>query len=174
MIDLSTLSLEKQHIQLRMCLSPEVLHTLQYCLQLHDDNTWPISKVLDALEGHVKSQTNEALRRRDLFSCKQAAGETFNYFYVRVKSLAEAVDICKRANIECKETQLKQILLMGVPDTELVQDLILKILTQSLDDVVKQCYAFEATRNTDSAITSPSTSLRATSQYKRDKKTRKT
>ncbi|XP_050705846.1 uncharacterized protein LOC126991139 [Eriocheir sinensis] len=170
MIDLSTLSPPKQHIQLRMCLSSDVLHTLEYRLQVPCDNTKPVTEVLDALEAHIKSKTNEAIRRRDLFSCKQAAGETFDDFYVRVKSLAEAVDICKSGDNGCEETQLKQVLLMGVRDTELVQELIGTIPTHSLDDVVKQCYAFEAARNTASAIASPSPAVRATSQYKRDKK----
>ena len=91
--DLATLDLPKQHIQLRMCLTPEVLHILQYRLQVPSDDTRPIDEVLDTLEGHVKDQTNEALRRRDLFSCKQQVGECFNDFYVRVKTLAEAVDM---------------------------------------------------------------------------------
>lgn len=34
MTDLATLSLSKRHIQLRICLSPEVLHTLHYRLQV--------------------------------------------------------------------------------------------------------------------------------------------
>ena len=107
-----------------MCLSPEVLHILQYRLQVTNDDTHPVTEILNALEAHVKSQTNEVLCRRDLFSGKQAAAKTFNDFYVRVKNLAEAVDIFKAADNGCEETQLNQILLMGVRDTEFMQELI--------------------------------------------------
>ena len=59
--------------------------------------------------------------------------------------------------------------MMGVQDSELVQRLITIAPSSSLDDVVQECYTHEATRNTASAITSPSTSCCATSQYKKTK-----
>lgn len=89
--DLSTIPLAKQHIQLRTCLGPEILHILQYRLQLPQDDSTPIPDVLSMLDKYYKAQTNEALRRRGLFSCRQEAGETFNDFYLRVKNLTEAV-----------------------------------------------------------------------------------
>lgn len=107
-----------------MCLTPNVLHILQYRLRVPPDDTRPIDEVLDTLEGHVKAQTNEALRRRELFSCKQQVRECFNDFYVRVKTLVEAEDICKSSNSQCEETQMKQVLLMGVQDQELVKEMI--------------------------------------------------
>ncbi|MPC42878.1 hypothetical protein E2C01_036509 [Portunus trituberculatus] len=134
--DLAKLDLPKQHIQLRMCMTPEVLHILQYRLRVTPDDMRSIEQVLDALEQHVKAQTNEALRHRDLFSCKQRVGECFNDFFVRVKNLAEAVDICKGANTQCEETQLKQVLLMGVCDQDLVRELISTIATKTLDETV--------------------------------------
>ncbi|KAK3889428.1 hypothetical protein Pcinc_006564 [Petrolisthes cinctipes] len=106
----------------------------------------------------------------DLFSCRQEAGETFNDFYLRVKKLAEAVDICKGGDKGCEETQLKQIILMGVSDQDLVQDLITITPTQSLDTVVQRCYAHEAARHTATAIISTEKSTRAASRYKKEKK----
>ncbi|KAK3895888.1 hypothetical protein Pcinc_000496 [Petrolisthes cinctipes] len=64
MTDLSTLPLGKQHIQLRTCLTPEMLHTLHYRLQVPKDDSTPIADVLVTLDRHCKAQTNEALRRR--------------------------------------------------------------------------------------------------------------
>ncbi|KAK3890324.1 hypothetical protein Pcinc_005706 [Petrolisthes cinctipes] len=74
MTDLSTLPLGKQHIQLRTCLTPEMLHTLHYHLQVPKDDSTPITDVLATLDRHFKAQTNEALRRLELFSCRQEAG----------------------------------------------------------------------------------------------------
>ncbi|KAK3886627.1 hypothetical protein Pcinc_009274 [Petrolisthes cinctipes] len=168
MTDLSTISLTKQYIQLRTCLGQEILHILQYRLQLPQDDSTPMEEVLNILDKYFKAQTNEALRRRDLFSCRQEAGETFNDFYLRVKKLAEAVDICKGGDKGCEETQLKQIILMGVSDQDLVQDLITITSMQSLDTVVQRCYAHEAARHTATAITS--TEKSTGSRYKKEKK----
>lgn len=122
------------------------------------------------LDKYYKAQTNEALRRRDLFSCRQEEGETFNDFYLRVKKLAEAVDICKGDGKGCEETQLKQIILMGVSGQDLVQELITITPTHSLDAVVQRCYAHEAARHTATAISSTEKSTRAVSRYKKDMK----
>lgn len=172
MTDLPTLSLSKRHIQLRTCLTPAVLHTLHYRLQVSQDDTTPIDDVLNTLDKHFKAQTNEALRRRELFSCRQEVGERFNEFFVRVKNLAEAVDVCKGGDKDCEETQIKQVILMGVSDQELIQELIGIIPTNSLDKVVQHCYAYEAAKRTATAITCPSKSASAVSKYKKDKNAR--
>ena len=61
------------------------------------------------------------------------------------------------------------MILTGVRDTELVQELIPAISDAPLADVVKQCYAFEASRSSASKLASSPAAVRATSQYKRDK-----
>ena len=174
MIDLSTLTLPKQLIQLRMCLSPEMLHVLRSRLNVPDDTASSVQEVLDMLEAHVKDQTNEALRRRELFSCRQAVGEKFDEYYVRVKGLADAVDVCKGQDDTCYEMQIKQVIMMGVRDEQLIQELIPNIPTLSLDEIVmQQCYAFEAARTTASVIASHEKMVCATSQYKANKKKQK-
>lgn len=85
-----------------MCLSLEVLHTLEYCMQVPSDNSQSVTELLDALESHVKSKMIEALCCRNLSSCKQVLGETFNNFYVCVKSLAEDMDIYKAEDNVCE------------------------------------------------------------------------
>ena len=69
-----------------------------------------------------------------------------------------------------ESTQLKQAILIGVSNQELVQELIGIIPTHSLDQVVQHCYAYEAARRTASAITSLSTAPCAISSYIKRKK----
>ncbi|KAK3890319.1 hypothetical protein Pcinc_005701 [Petrolisthes cinctipes] len=76
MTNLTTLPLSKMHIQLRTRLSPEVMHTLHYRIQIPQDDTLPIEDVLITLDKHFKAQTNKALRKRELFSCHQQAHAT--------------------------------------------------------------------------------------------------
>lgn len=118
-----------------MCLTISTLHILQYHFGVPPDDTLPIKQLVDKLEQYVKAGTNEAQRRRDMFNCKQELGEFFNDFYVRVKSFAESVNICKVIDTQWEEIQFNQVLLMGV-DQELVKEVVRTIATQILDETV--------------------------------------
>ena len=122
-----------------------MLHTIHYRLQIPDDDSTPIENIITTLDEHFKAQTNEALRRREVFSCRQMIGERVNEFYVRVKTRAEAVEVCTRSHAGCESTELKQVILMGVSDQELVQKLTDVIPTHSLDQVVQ--YSGSQTHN---------------------------
>ena len=43
-------------------------------------------------------------------------GEQFNEFFVRVKTLAEAVNVCTGGHADCESTQLKQYRLALIPE----------------------------------------------------------
>ncbi|KAG0716274.1 hypothetical protein GWK47_010077 [Chionoecetes opilio] len=103
MVDLASLPQPKQLIQLRMCLSLETRRMLEHTLQVPPDSTASVEEVLDTLQEHIKGLSSEALRRRAFSSCKQAAGETFADFFVRLKNLSEEIDVCKAKNSEYEE-----------------------------------------------------------------------
>ena len=65
---------------------------------------------------------------------------------------------------------MKQVILMGVNDQELVQKLLDIIPVKSLDQVMQLCYDYEASRKTATVIVSPTMNVCATSQYRREKK----
>ena len=169
MVDLSALSLPKQLIQLRMCLSLETQRLLEHTLGVPPSTTRTVEEVLNVLQNHFKTQRNEALRRRDLLTCKQKDGESFDDYYVRLQSIAEEVDICPGKSNDCKETQLKMVLLMGVRDEELTQKIIALDSTTPLQAVVNVCRAHEATRTATSAIRAPTASIAKISKYRQDK-----
>ena len=156
-----------------MCLILETQRVLEYTLDIPPATDKTVEEVLDALQGHIKSLRNETLRRRELLGCKQFEGESFSDFYVRLKHIAEELDVCPGAST-CEETQLKMIILMGVRDEELVQKLISLDTTASLQDVVNTCRSYEATRKATSAIRAPPSQLCATSTYKKQKGHKKT
>lgn len=104
MVDLASLPREKQLIQMWMCLSLETQRILEHTLQITPSTDLTVDQVLDALQSHIKSLRNEALRRRDLLGCKQSDGESFADFYVRLRRIAEEVDICHGNSKECEET----------------------------------------------------------------------
>lgn len=170
MVDLQKLPREKQLIQLRMSISLDVQKTLEHTLGIPPDTLWTVDQVLDALQSHYKSQRNEALRRRELLCCKQADGESFSHFYVRLKNLAEEVDLCSGDPLTCAEIQLKMVILMGLRDEELVQKLISMPAGASLQEVVTCCRSFEATRTAASAIHSSPSQVCQVSAYKQQKR----
>ena len=173
MIDLSNMSKDKQLIQLRTCISLEVQKVLEHTLGIPPDTPLTVDQVLDRLQDHFKNLRNEAIRRRDLLCCRQTDGESFSDFYVRLKNLAEEVDLCSGGHITCAETQLKMVILMGVRDQELVQRLISLDTTASLQEFVTCCRSFEAARTTASAIHASPSQLRIVSTYKKDQRRRK-
>ena len=114
MIDLHRMPHHKQLIQLRSCISLDAQRLLEHTLAILPDSHLSVTEVLDALQVHFRGLRNEALRCRELLSCKQAAGESFTDFYARLKDLAAEVDLCPGDPVTCAEIQLKMILLMGV------------------------------------------------------------
>lgn len=170
MVDIASLSRPKQLIQLRMCLSLETQRVLEHTLQVPPSSTSSVDEVLDVLQKHIKESSNEALRRRAFTTCKQATGESFADFFVRLKSLSEEIDVCKAHSTECKEAWLKHGILTGVQDEEVVQRIIALDAAATLADVVTLCRSYEATRTAASALRAPP-GVRAVSQYRKDKKT---
>ena len=62
MVDLSKLPRQKQLIQLRMCLTLETQRILEHTLEIHPSTDKTVDEVLDALQQHIKSLRNKALR----------------------------------------------------------------------------------------------------------------
>lgn len=171
MVDLSKLPQPKQMIQLRMCLTLETQRLLEHTLQIAPSTDKTVNEVLDTLQTHIKGLRNEALRRRELLSCKQQEGESFADFYVRIRRIAEEVDVCPGKTPICEETQLKMVILMGIRDSELVQKLISMDSKTSLQDFVTKCRSYEAARCATTAITAPQVQNRVISSYKKNKGT---
>lgn len=130
--------------------------------------------VLDALQDFFKDQRNEALHRRELLYCRQAEGENFGSFYVRLKSCAEEVDLCPGHSVTCAGTQLKMVILMGVRDEELIQRLISLDASALLQDIVNHCRSYESTHTTASAIHAFPSQMYVVSSYKHQKRWKRT
>ena len=94
---------------------------LKHRLQVSPDSDSSVEEILDVLQNHVKDSSNEALRRRAFTSCKQAAGESFADFFVRLKGLSEEIDVCKDYDTDCEAFWLKHGILTGVPTIVLPQ-----------------------------------------------------
>uniref|UniRef100_A0A0P4VQ24 RNA-directed DNA polymerase n=2 Tax=Scylla olivacea TaxID=85551 RepID=A0A0P4VQ24_SCYOL len=170
MVDLQKQPQPKQLIQLRACLSSELRRTLEVSLGVPPGSTLSLTEVLERLHEHVKGQRNEALRRLSFFQCRQAEGEKFNDFYVRLKDASDEIDLCKAHNPACVETQMKHAVLMGVRDEETRQRLLETPPDATLEKVLTVCKSREAAETTSHELRPLQSSTCAVSAYKKKKK----
>ncbi|KAK3870704.1 hypothetical protein Pcinc_024085 [Petrolisthes cinctipes] len=146
---------------------PHPLPAFQQKLSPNTDKT--VDEVLNELQEHIKNSRKETIQRRDLLNCKLKQGESFSDFYVRIRHIAEEIDVCPGKSVTCEETQLKMVILMGVRDEELVQKLLTLDTTLSLQDIVKTCHVYEATRSTTSVKRALPSQVNVVSSYKKNK-----
>ena len=66
------------------------------------DSTYSVQEVLDLLQEHIKGRYNEVLSHHAFTSCRQAEGESFDDFFVHLKSLSEIVCTRHTAKTERK------------------------------------------------------------------------
>lgn len=170
MEDLPKLPHSKQLIQLRICLSLNTQRLMEHTLEVPPSTDLPVESILHKLKNYYKGLGNEAIRRRELLSCK-LEGEMFADYYQRLKRTAEEVDLCPGNSTRSEETQLKMVMLMGVRE-ELTQKLISLDSNSTLDGIVSVCRSYEAAIRTTSAIHAPLEQVRAMSTYVKNKKGR--
>ncbi|XP_076032421.1 uncharacterized protein LOC143020148 [Oratosquilla oratoria] len=154
-----------QLMQLRSCLSLDVQALLRNSLDIPHDTPLSADGVLDRLQSHLRDSRAEALRRRDLFRCRQEYGEPFDDFYGRVKDKARELDLCAVGAAACAEAQMKTIILMGVRDEDLAQRISSLPTTATLQEVVTHCRSHESARETVSGR-QDNPQVRAVSAYK--------
>lgn len=99
MTDLSTLPHRKQYIQLRTCLTPELFHSLHYYLQVPKDDSTHIAEVLSTLDRHFKAQRTRPSGDVSCLAVKMNQVSILMSFFVRIKNLSEAVDICEGGDV---------------------------------------------------------------------------
>ncbi|XP_064116655.1 uncharacterized protein K02A2.6-like [Macrobrachium nipponense] len=172
LVGLDRLHQTSQLIHLRTCISLDVQRLLTHTLGIPPNTSLSLTEVLDTLQKHFRSLRNEALRRRELLSCKQALGESFADYYARLKDLADEVDLCTGNPTSCTERQLQMVILMGVRDEELIQRLIPLQPSSTLAEFVTCCRS-ASTCATASAIASSPSQVNALSTYKKNQRLQK-
>ena len=147
---MSKLPQPKQFAALRLSLDDEVLRVLDHTLGVKTDSVLPVEDIIDKIITHIKDKRNESLRRLEFTNCKQHQGETFENFWVRLKQVADDIDLCKGDN--CVDNQLKHAILIGLKDNDTVQQLLRMKANTSLSEVLTVVRSMEAAQRTSNAI----------------------
>ena len=170
MVELDSLPQPMQLAQLRGSLSTEMRRVLEVSLGVATSSTLTVSEVIPLLRDFVRGQRNEALRRLAFSQCKQEEGEKFTDFYVRLKQVADEVDLCKGHDAACVETQMKHAVLIGIRDEETKHRLLELQSNATLDQVNTVCRSREAAEATTQELRPHQPTARAVSSYKKQKK----
>ncbi|KAK7056543.1 hypothetical protein SK128_023810 [Halocaridina rubra] len=96
---------KKQLIQLCTFIYLDLQKVLEHTLGIHSHTFLTMDEVLDCLQDHFNILRNKAIRCHDIICCKQVdSGESSCGFYVRLKHLAEEVDLWSGDPITYAET----------------------------------------------------------------------
>ena len=134
-------STTKQVQALTLCFSRETV-TIVNNLGLTEEQRSRANDIITAIERYVQGQINESVERRNFRRRVQQEGETFDDFLV---SLRELVKTCSFCSEECTQKNLRDQIIAGLLDGDIVEDL-LKEKSLSLDTTIAKCRAHEAAK----------------------------
>ncbi|KAK7076679.1 hypothetical protein SK128_011174 [Halocaridina rubra] len=91
-----------------MCVSLDVQRILEHIPGIAPDRDLTVNKILNQLQSYITGQRNKALCRCELLGTKHADGKPFSDFYMRLKKLAEEIDLFSCDPLTCADTQTKK------------------------------------------------------------------
>ena len=77
-------------------------------------------EILDQIADYVRAKRNIALDRVGFEDCHQSNTESFEDFYIRLRGLADAADLCAT----CVDTRVATWIMAGIRDTETKRKLL--------------------------------------------------
>ena len=138
---LSGESAAKQVQAFQLCFSRETLNVVEN-LGLTNAQKKDQAQIIAALKQHVEGRINETIERRNLRQRKQLQGESFDDFLL---SLCELAKTCNFCNNECLQKALRDQIIEGLLDGEIVQEL-LQVKDLTLDQAISKCHGLEAAK----------------------------
>ena len=129
------------------------VHALQYCMSretltivdnlgLTESQKADEAQIIAALKQYVQGRINETVERRNFRQRRQAPGESFDDYLVSLRELAKTCNFC---NNDCLQNNLRDQIVEGIIDTDVVQDL-LKEHSLTLEKAILTCRAMEAAK----------------------------
>ncbi len=99
---------------LRMCLDPSMQQVVEIVLGISPATPTTPDDVLDRIGNHVREKRNIALDRVAFEERRQGPAESFDDFYISLRRLADAADICGT----CFDGRMATRIMAGVRDSE--------------------------------------------------------
>jgi hypothetical protein len=111
---LNAYPVNEQMAAFRMALDPAMQQVVEVALGILPTSPLSPSDVIDRITDHVRSKRNIALDRVAFDECRQHTSESFDDFYIRLGTLADAADMCAA----CLDSRMATRIMAGIRDTE--------------------------------------------------------
>ena len=142
-------NLTQYHV-LMSCLADETIRVVDN-LPLQNGEHQSVTAIVALLEKHMKGHTNIVVEHRNFLCRQQQLGERFDDFLTALRDLSRNCSFCS----PCRETLLRDRIVIGTHDTEVVQRLLAeKDLT--LEDAIRICRSEEAAKRDTMSLSADS------------------
>ena len=143
-------NLTQYHV-LMSCLADETIRRVVDNLPLQNGEHQSVTAIVALLEKHMKGHTNIVVEHRNFLCRQQQLGERFDDFLTALRDLSRNCSFCS----PCRETLLRDRIVIGTHDTEVVQRLLAeKDLT--LEDAIRICRSEEAVKRDTMSLSADS------------------
>ena len=151
---------------LTQCLTAGSLRILRN-LGLTDDQLADAAIIVERLKCYARGQLNESVERRNFRNRMQQPGETVNDYMVELRNLVRTCNFCGDT---CTEKALRDQLIEGLHDSEVVEDL-LKVQELTLATAINNARASESAKKNLANISDGAAIQAMKSTYKQNKNT---
>ncbi len=111
---LATYPANEQTAALRMALNPSMQQVVEVALNILPRTHLTPDEILDQIADYVRAKRNIALDKVAFEECHQSITESFEDFYIRLRRLADAADLCAT----CVHARVAIQIMAGIHDTE--------------------------------------------------------
>ncbi|KZS02114.1 Uncharacterized protein APZ42_000982, partial [Daphnia magna] len=148
---LSVYPVNEQMAAFRMVLDPAMHQVVEVALGISPTSVVTPADVLDQIKDYIRSKRNIALDRVAFEECKQGTTETFDEFYIRLKNLAEAANLC----IACLDERMATRIMAGIQDAETKRRLLAISPFPTSQQTINICRSEESARANERSLSGP-------------------
>lgn len=139
---LADLAVEDQTATLRLTFDSSMQQVVEVALGILPNATHTPADILTSITDYIRKKRNVALDHVQFRECRQSASESFDDFYMRLKSLAGPAQLCGT----CLDSQMATGIMTGVRDTSTKQKLLALTPFPTAQEVVNLCRSEESAR----------------------------
>jgi hypothetical protein len=118
-----------------MALDPSMQQVVEVALNIPPTTPLTPDEILDLIADYIRSKRNIALDRVAFDECHQSTSESFEDFYIRLRRLADAADLCGT----CADARIATRIMAGVHDTETKRKLLALSPFPSAQQAINVC-----------------------------------
>ena len=145
---LATYPGSEQMAAFRMALDPAMQQVVEVALGILPTTVTTPDLVLNSIADYIRAKRNIALDRVAFEERRQGPSETFDDFYIALRRLAEAADLCAT----CFDTRLVTRIIAGTRDAETKKKLLAMSPFPALQPTINICRSEESARANERSL----------------------